>query len=166
MRRLSFAVLLGLMLAMATVAPTLASGGSQGPHIAVWGTINSQSHDQIDGTFTVPTGSQGGVWLALYGSNNGSSWNELGQTFFKIVKGQTSYGFSFDIDSDSHHYKSFKVGGDGAESRKVDRDECGYRVPEAPSSSLLIFGALPAVGLLAIKATGIRLPRPHLHRIG
>lgn len=167
MRRLSFAVLIGLMLAMASVAPTFASDGGQGPHISVWGTINSHSHDQVDGTFTVPNGSQGGIWLAIYGSNDGSSWHQTGgETFVQLVKGQTTYGFSFDIDSDSHHYTLYKVGGDGAESRKIGRDECGYRVPEAPSSSLLIFGALPAVGLLAIKATGVRLPLPHLHRIG
>ena len=165
MRRITFASLIALALALASVAPTLANGG-QGPHANVWGSVDKSSHDKLDGTFTVPDGSQGGELLTLVGSTDGSSWQPTGQTnYVKVVKGQTSYGFSFDIDSGSHHYAFYKVDGNGWESRKFNRDECGFRVPEAPASPLLLLGAFPAGGLIALKATGVRLPLPHLHRI-
>jgi hypothetical protein len=164
MRRLTFATLLALALAVTSVAPSFAAG--HGANINVWGTLNKSSHSEIDGTFQAPYGGHGAVVLVLFGSNDGFSWHPTGGTFnLNLVNGQSNYGFKFDIDKDPHHYHFYKVSGDGSDSRKFNRDECGYRVPEAPSTPLLILGALPAGAFMAIKATGAKLPRPHLHRM-
>ena len=164
MRRLSFAALLALAIAMASMAPTLAAGGHG---FSVWGSLNKNSHSELDGNYQAPNGSHGFVSLVLYGSNDGFSWHPTGSFFnLKLVQGQTNYGFNFDIDKDPHHYHFYKVDGGGDSSRKFNRDECGFRVPEAPATPLLLLGAIPAGALIAVKATGIRLPRPHLHRIG
>jgi hypothetical protein len=164
MRKLAFATFIALSLAVMSVAPTFASS-SHGPFINVWGTINKQSHGQIDGNLVVPPGSQGITTLVLYESNDGHNWLPGPTHGLNLVKGQTTYSFSFDIDAGSKHFKFYRVDGEGTYSRNFNRDECGYRVPEAPASPLLLIGAMPAVGLAAIKATGFRLPIPHLHRI-
>jgi len=72
---------------------------------------------------------------------------------------------SFDIDAGPKHFTFYRVVGDGAGSRNFNRDECGFRVPEAPATPLLLLGAFPAGALIAVKATGVRLPLPHLHRV-
>ena len=162
MRRLTFAALMALALAVTSIAPTFAAGG----HINVWGSLNKYSHAEVDGTFQAPYGSHGIVVLSLFGSNDGFTWHPTGGTYnLSLVHGQSNYGFSFDLDKDPHHYHFYKVSGGGWDSRNFNRDECGYRVPEAPSSALLLLGAFPAGALVALKATGRRLPLPHLHRI-
>jgi hypothetical protein len=165
MRRATFAALIAFALVLASVAPALAGFGGPGfSKINVWGTTNGYSHPEIDGSFVVPDGSYGSTSLVLYGSKDGFSWQPVGKIYtVNLVKGQTSYGFKFDIFS--FRYSFFKVSGYGSDSRKFNKDECGYRVPEAPATPLLLLGAFPAVGLMAVKATGIRLPIPHLHRI-
>ena len=128
--------------------------------------LNKFSHSEIDGNFQAPYGGHGIVVLVLLGSNDGFSWHPTGGTYnLNLVNGQSNYGFNFDLDKDPHHYHFYKVSGDGGNSRNFNKDECGYRVPEAPSSALLILGAVPAGAIVAIKATGRRLPLPHLHRI-
>jgi hypothetical protein len=165
MRRIVFAALLMFAVALASVAPTFAAGGPGGPRINVWGSLkNSQA--EIDGNLVVPDGSQGPVVLSFYGSKDGKTWQFTGQRHsFSLVKGQTNYGFSFDGKLDSNHFVYFRVEGFGSRSRDIDRDECGYRVPEAPASPLLLLGALPAGALVALKVTRVRLPIPQLHRI-
>jgi hypothetical protein len=167
MRRLCFAALFVFALALASVAPALAAGpGGHHSSINVWGNISKYSQAEIDGSFVVPDGSQGTVVLSFYGSRDGKTWQPTGQSHtFYLVKGKTSYGFSFDGKLDSHHFFFFKVYGDGTESRPINRDECGYRVPEAPATPLLLLGAFPATALIAIKATGVRVPVPHFRRI-
>jgi hypothetical protein len=169
MRRIAFAALLMFALALVSVAPTMAFGGPPGPHfgpsINVWGTLNN-SQAQIDGNLFVPDGSSGPVVLSFYGSQDGKTWLSTGQTqTFNVVKGRNNYGFSFDAKLDSHHFVYFRISGDGTWSRTIGRDECGYRVPEAPATPLLLLGAFPAGALIAIKAVGIRVPRPHFRRI-
>jgi hypothetical protein len=165
MRRLTFAALMALALAVTSVAPTFAAGGL-GPRFNVWGTVNSSSHSEMDGTFQAPYGGHGSVALVLVGSNDGFSWHPTGNTFnLNLVNGQSNYGFKFDLDKDPGHYLYYKVSGGGWDSRNFSRDECGFRVPEAPSSALLLLGALPAAGLIAIKVTGARLHLPSFRRI-
>jgi hypothetical protein len=170
MRRIGFAALIMFALALASVAPAMAFGGPGGPHygpsINVWGTVNSSFQAEIDGAFVVPDGTNGPVVLQFYGSTDGRNWQYTGQSHtLSVVKGQTSYGFSFDGKPDSHHFLFFRVVGDGVGSRTIGRDECGYRVPEAPATPLLLLGAFPAAAWFVIKSAHIRLPRPHLHRI-
>ena len=165
MRRATFAALIALALVLANVAPAFA--GFVGPgysQINVWGTTNCYSHPEVDGTLVVPDGTHGSTSLVLYESKDGKFWQPTGKTFtVGLVKGQTSYDFKFDIFSFGYSY--FKVSGYGVDSRKFNKDECGYRVPEAPATPLLLLGAFPAAGLVAAKATGIRVPVPNLHRI-
>jgi hypothetical protein len=165
MRRATFAALIALALVLANVAPAFA--GFAGPGysgINVWGTTNGYSHPEVDGTLVVPDGTHGSTSLLLYESKDGKFWQPTGRTFnVNLVKGQTSYNFKFDIFSFGYSY--FKVSGYGVYSRNFNKDECGYRVPEAPATPLLLLGAFPAVGLFVAKATGIRVPVPNLHRI-
>ena len=165
MRRLTFAALIALALAVTSVAPVFAAGG-HGPGINVWGTLNKSSHSEMDGTFQAPYGGHGSVTLVLFGSNDGFSWHPTGSTLnLNLVNGQSNYGFNFDLDNDPHHFNYYKVSGGGSDSRTFSKDECGFRVPEAPSSALLLLGAFPAAGLLAIKVTGARLHLPAFRRI-
>jgi hypothetical protein len=163
MRRLTFAGLIALALAVTSVAPTFAAGG---PGFSVWGTVNSSSHSEMDGTFQAPYGGHGSVVLVLFGSNDGSSWHPTGSSFnLNLVTGQSNYGFKFDLDKEPGHFLYYKVSGGGRDSRNFSREECGFRVPEAPTSALLLLGAFPAAGLVAIKVTGARLPLPSFRRI-
>ena len=169
MRRIGFAAVIMFALGLASVAPAMAAGGPSGPHfgpsINVWGTINKALQAEIDGNLFVPDGSHGSVVLSFFGSKDGKTWQDTGQSqTINVVKGQTSYGFSFNGKPDSNHFVFFRVVGDGVGSRVINRDECGFRVPEAPATPLLLLGAFPAGALIAIKAMGLRLPRPHLHR--
>jgi hypothetical protein len=166
MRRLTFAMLLFLALGMASVAPALASNGQGHQEKSeVWCSIH-RNQPEIDGTVTVPDGTQGSIVLSFYGSKDGKSWVFTGQTrTLHLVQGQTTYGFSF-LAGASAGFNFFRVDGDdNSHSRSIDRDECGFRVPEAPATPLLLLGAVPAAALIAIKAHLIRLPLPHLHRI-
>jgi hypothetical protein len=167
MRRATFAALIAAALVLASVAPAFAGfpgPGSGSPKVNVWGTTNGYSHPEVDGSFLVPDGSYGNVSLTLYESRDGRSWQPAGKTYsLNLVQGQTSYGFKFDLFS--YQYNFFRIYGNGSYSRTFNKDECGYRVPEAPATPLLLLGAFPAVGLFAVKATGVRLPIPHLHRI-
>ena len=170
MRRIVFAAVFTFALAVASVAPTLAAS-PPGPHfqshINVWGTLDKNSQAEIDGSFVVPDGSSGPHGLWLYGSRDGKTWIFTGQgRILDVVKGQTSYGFSFSGKPDSNGFRFFQVRDADSESRTLDRDECGYRVPEAPATPLLLLGAFPAGALFVLKAAKVRLPRPHLHRIG
>ncbi len=167
MRRATFASLIALALVLASVAPAFAgspgSGAGSGK-VNVWGTTNGYSHPEVDGSFVVPDGSYGKTTLVLYESKDGKFWQPAGKTYsVNLVTGQTSYSFKFDLFSSKYNF--FRIYGDGTYSRTLNKDECGYRVPEAPATPLLLLGAFPAVGLFAAKATGVRLPVPHLHRI-
>jgi hypothetical protein len=164
MRKLALAIFMAATLAVVSVAPTFASS-PHGPFINVWGTINTQSHGEIDGNLVVPPGSHGITTLALYESNDGHTWLPGPTHQLNLVNGQTNYSFSFDIDAGPKHFTFYRVVGDGAGSRNFNRDECGFRVPEAPATPLLLLGAFPAGALIAVKATGVRLPLPHLHRV-
>lgn len=170
MRRIFFAALLAFALALASIAPAFAGGAGPGNHppgtINVWCALDKGTQVDINGNLVVPDGSHGNVVLWLFGSKNGTTWHFAWQgKLIHLVNGQTTYGFSFDGKLDSNHFMAFRVVGDGAESRVINRDECGFRVPEAPASPLLLLGALPAGALIAIKAAGIRLPVPNFRRI-
>jgi hypothetical protein len=171
MRRIAFAALLAFAIAVAAVTPAFAdSGGGPGKDppgkINVWCALDQGTKVDINGNVIVPDGSKGDVDLWLLGSKNGKTWQFAWQgKIVHVVKGQTTYGFSFDGKLDANHFMDFRVVGGGTESRVINRDECGFRVPEAPASALLLLGAFPAVGLIAIKASGVRLPLPHRQRI-
>lgn len=168
MRRIAFAAFIALALAVASVTPAFAHSGKEEPHasITVFCALDNGTKVDINGNLVVPDGSHGPVLLYLFGSKNGKTWQFTWQAkLIHVVKGQTSYSFTFDAKLDSHHFMYYRVYGDGTESRVINRDECGFRVPEAPASPLLLLGAFPAGGLIAIKATGVRLPVPHFRRI-
>ncbi len=163
MRRLASASLLALAMAVASIAPVFASSGHS---ITVWGTLNPYSHVEVHGNYLVPDGTQGRVVLTLYVSPDGQNWQNSGQ--FKtldVVRGQTDYSFWFPGQQSFDKDKFFRVVGDGTQSRDLNKDECGHRVPEAPASSLLLIGAAPAFALVGLRVTRIRLPLPQLHRI-
>jgi hypothetical protein len=167
MRRLSFAALIAFAFALSSVAPAFASGGDTGhpnAQINLWCSVVSGSTVQLNGDLVGDDNTSGHVTLTLLGSNNEKSWHTTQSVQIPLVKGQSAYWFSFSVQMDSSHFLDYLVSGFDTKSRVVNWDECGFRVPEAPSSALLLLGAFPAVGLLAIKATGVRLPLPHLHR--
>jgi len=167
MRRIAFAAALMFALALASVAPAFAEsgGGSTGGTINVWCSVDDGTKIDLHGSLIVPDGSHGKVDLLLVGSKDGKTWSSTsGEKDIQVVVGQTTYSFMFGGNIDFKDFAEFRVIGDGT-SRVINRDECGFRVPEAPASALLLLGALPAAGLIAIKATGIRLPIPHRNRI-
>ncbi len=170
MRRFTFAVLLALALGVATVAPVLgkSDGNMKDPDgkINIWCAMDKGTQVDLNGSLVVPDGTHGSISLWLFGTKDGTSWQFAWQhQVVNVMKGQTTYGFHFDGKLDSNHFMAYRVVGDGTKSRVINRDECGFRVPEAPATPLLLLGAFPAAGLIAIKATGVRLPLPHLHRI-
>lgn len=169
MRKLATTTLIALGLVLLGAAPALASGGeSTGSHgtLNVWCAPDKGTGVDIYGTLTIPNGSHDPVLLMLYGSK-GSGWDFTSDgTVTHTVQGQTSYGFQFDAKLDGNHFNEYKVvGDDGTTSRIINRDECGFRVPEAPSSALLMLGALPVAGVVGMRVAGIRLPLPHWRRI-
>ena len=171
MRRISFAILIGLALALASVAPAFAGDDKdkdpdKDSRINVWCSVDSGTQVDITGNYVVSPGSHGTVVLWLFGSNNGTSWHNTGLSkTIHVVQGQTSYGFNFNAHLDSSHYLDYRVQSGETHSRVINQDECGFRVPEAPSSSLLLLGAFPAAALIAIKARGIRFALPTRNRI-
>lgn len=171
MRKTTVAIFIGLAMALSIVAPALATSGdepgkSRDAEVTVWCSVDSGTQIDVKGDLVVHDGSSGPVALLLYGSKDGKSWASTGQSLtVDLVKGQTVYGFSFNTFLDPTHFADYKVGGDGAWSRVINEDECGFRVPEAPASSLLLLGALPAAGLIALKAAGFRIRRPRFQRV-
>lgn len=165
MRRLALTAIFALGLVPVSAVPALAAGGGTTQHgsIAIWGTPDSGNGVEIYGTLTVPSGTSGTIVVYEYGSNGAGNWGSPSDWgVIHVVDGQTSYGFSFD---ETGPFSEFKVEGGGYGSRILNRDECGFRVPEAPSSALLMLGALPAIVLVALRVCGIRLPLPHWVRI-
>ncbi len=167
MRKIAFAALIALALATVSAVPALAtSGNDHGATITVTCALDRGTQVDINGNLIVPDGSHGPGVVWLYGSKNGHTWYFTWQArILHVVKGQTSYSFTFDADLDWNHFMDYRVIGFGTESRVINRDECGFRVPEAPASPLLLLGAFPAGGLVAVKATGVRVPMPHFRRI-
>ena len=171
MRRLAFTAFIALSLVLISSAPALAgsssnwTGKGSGESVTVWCTPDKGTGIDINGTFTVPNGHHGPEVLLLEGSK-GAAWSFGGQwRVLNTVNGQTTYSFSFDVMLDLAHFTSYRVADDDVWSRTINRDECGFRVPEAPSSGLLLLGALPVAGLVGMKVAGVRLPRPHWTRV-
>jgi hypothetical protein len=168
MRKLAATAIFALSLVLLGTAPTLAtSGNTQDSHgtLNVWCTPDKGAGIDISGALTVPTGSSGPVLLMLYGSTGHGDWAFVWKsTVVHVVQGQTSYEFGFGTTL-AGSLTDFKVVGDGGDSRVINSDECGFRVPEAPSSALLMLGALPVIGLVGLRVAGIRLPLPHWRRI-
>jgi hypothetical protein len=165
MRKVAITVIAALSLVLLSAVPALAAGGGgpQSGSISIWGTPDKGSGVYIYGTLNVPNGTSGIFTVYEYGSKGPGKWGSASDsTVIHVVKGQTSYGFSFD---EKGPFSQFEVEGGGIKSRILNRDECGFRVPEAPSSALLMIGALPVVGLVGMRVTGIRLPLPHWTRI-
>lgn len=163
MRKLAITVIAALSLVLLSAVPALAAGGGGPGSISIWGTPDKGSGVFIYGTLNVPNGTSGFITVYEYGSKGPGKWGSASDwKVIHVVKGQTSYQFSFD---EKGPFSQFKVGGSGIWSRTLNRDECGFRVPEAPSSALLMIGALPVVGLVGMRVTGIRLPLPHWTRI-
>lgn len=171
MRSIKVSIFIGLVMALGMVAPVLATSGddpgkSQDANVTVWCSVDTGTQIDVKGDLAVHDGSSGSVTLWLYGSKDGKSWVSTGQSIVvDLVKGQTVYGFSFNTYLDSTHFSDYKVSGDGAWSRVINEDECGFRVPEAPASSLLLLGALPAAGLMALTAAGVKIRRPRFQRV-
>lgn len=169
MRKIATAALVVLGLVLMSAVPVFASdGGSSHAALNVWATPDRDNNVVIDGSFTVSPGTHGLRTLHLYGLTKSGQWKDtLIADNVNVVQGQTVYQFSLNTKYDLSHFNDYKVfGDDGSTSRTIDRDECGFRVPEAPSSGLLLLGALPAAGIVGAKVAGIRLPRPSWLRIG
>lgn len=170
MRRLTFAAIIAFSLALASVAPTFAVSGNDPSHpnaeINLTCAVISGTQVQLTGDLVGDNNSSGHVTLTLLGSNNKKSWHLTAQSVqIPLVKGQSTYWFSFTAMMDSSHYLDYIVSGFDTKSNIVNWDECGFRVPEAPASLLLMLGAIPAAGFVALKAAGVRLPLPTRHRI-
>jgi len=169
MRKIGFATLIALALALASVAPAFAGGGGDPGHpdakINLWCSVISGTQVQLNGDLVGDDNSSGHVTLTLLGSNNEKSWHSTQSVQIPLVKGQGVYWFSFTANIDSSHFLDYQVSGFDTKSRIVNWDECGFRVPEAPATPLLLLGAIPALGFLAIKATGVRLALPKRNRI-
>ena len=165
MRKALLAALLGSALVIAAVAPALAESDAK---LNVWCSIDKGSTlVDLQGSHWVDDNSTGPVVLTLWASSDGINWQSTGKTVtIHKVMGETTYNFKFGGALDASSWIDFRVGGGGIQSRIVSRDECGFRVPEAPATPLLLLGAFPAAGLIAIKVLGVRLPLPTLHRIG
>lgn len=173
MRRLVAGLLAAIVVVLVTAAPSLAVSTSgqndkDGKHdavVTVWCTADDTTGKaDIHGTLVVGDDSHGSVVLSLFGNKSNPSghdtWSFAWQVrLIHIVRGQTSYPFTFDASLDSQHFLAYRVQGqDDIESRVINRDECGFRVPEAPSTPLLLLGVLPVGGWLAVKRFGIHLP--------
>jgi hypothetical protein len=181
MRRFALTALFALSLVLISSAPALAGGGNGGggyggggsgkyggqETLTVWCTPDNGAGINISGTFTVPTGHHGAEVLFLEGTK-GKFWSFAGLwTTIWTVNGQTSYGFTFDAKTNPANFTAYRVvDNDGdAKSRTISRDECGFRVPEAPASGLLLLGAIPVVGIVGMRVAGVKLPRPTWTRI-
>jgi hypothetical protein len=165
MRKALLAALFGSALLIMAAAPALAESDAK---LNVWCSIDKGSTlVDLQGTYWVDDNSTGPVVLTLWASPDGIAWQSTGKTVtIHKVMGETAYNFKFGGALDASVWMDFRVGGGLTQSRVVSRDECGVRVPEAPATALLLLGAFPAAGLIAIKVMGVRLPRPTLHRIG
>ncbi len=165
MKKLGIASIAVAGLLLMSAVPALADNSPNVDTIKVWASLDAQNNVVINGSFTVDNGMQGPVKLDLLGNKSG--WHDTGlMTTVNLVKGQTLYQFSFDTKFDVHHYKDYRVvSDDGKKSRTIDIDEGGFRVPEAPSSSMLLLGALPVLGIVAARLTGARIPRPSWRRV-
>ena len=168
MRRLALGVLVGVALLICSAVPAFANYG-YGNHPTL---LVSCSCDKggtqylLHGTLVVPFKSSGPVDVSLLGRNGSGPWTNTGLTdHINVTMGQTVYSFTFDVSLDTHHFSQYELSGDGVASRVLNRDECGFRVPEAPASSLLLLGGIPAGALLAVKTFHVRLPRPSFRRI-
>jgi hypothetical protein len=164
MRKAIFAALLGSALVIGAAAPALAEADAQ---LNVWCSIDTGSTlVDLQGTYVRDNTTTGPVVLTLWASSDGTTWQSTGKTqTVWLVLGQNLYPFKFGGALDASVWMDFRVSGGSALSRVVSRDECGFRVPEAPATPLLLIGALPAFGLVAMKAAGIRLPLPNRNRI-
>jgi hypothetical protein len=170
MRRFALAALTALALAATSIAPAFALTGELGdepPHpnsmIDLSCTALNPTTIQLNGLLVGDNETSGHVTLTLLGTNN--TWHNTGQFVqIPLAKGQSNYPFSFTVPMNTI-YQQYVVQGFDTQSPPVNVDQCGFRVPEAPSSALLLLGAFPALGWFALKAAGVRLPHPHLHRI-
>lgn len=169
-RALMGAALSAVTILLLSAAPTLAADAKP-TQITVWCSADDKSaNTDIEGIVTVPDGSHGDLDLRLLGSKvhhgDDSKWQATGQTTkLTLVRGQTTYTFHFNVTVDNAHFVAYRIGG-GADgmSREIERDECGFRVPEAPAPSLLLLaGGVPAVAWLAIRRRA-NLPRLPFHR--
>jgi hypothetical protein len=164
MRKAIIGALLGSALLITGVAPVLAETDAQ---LNVWCSIDTGSTlVDLQGTYVRDNTTTGPAVLTLWASSDGLTWVSTGKTqTVWLVLGQNTYPFKFGGALDASVWMDFKVSGGSAISRVVSRDECGFRVPEAPATPLLLIGALPAFALVAMKAAGIRLPLPNRNRI-
>ncbi len=163
MRKLIIAGLVAIGLALGAAAPAFADEGPKPLQISVWCSADDKTaHDDLQGIVLLPDGSHGNVELRLNGDpQGGEGWRDTGDNVhIDTVLGQTAYTFHFDISGDSSQYGSYRIAGPGnTMSRVIGRDECGFRVPEAPASSLLILaGGLPVVAWVSMRRFGIRVP--------
>jgi hypothetical protein len=167
MRKAILAALLGSALVLAVSAPAFATVGTQNAQLTVvCSCSNSSASGDLLGTYLKAYGATGPVVLTLWASSDGKTWVSTGKTTtINLVLGQKFYGFKFSNALNTTLWMDFKVSGGGAISRVLSRDECGFRVPEAPATPLLLIGALPAFGFVGLKAAGIRLPLPTRNRI-
>lgn len=169
MRRLALGALIAFALCIGSAVPAFADDAKKPDNDAkLLVTCSLDKGTQIDlhGTLVVPNKSSGAVDVWLLGRKGGGAWTSTGMVaHVNVVMGQTSYSFLFNANLDSAHFNQYRLSGDGVLSRVIDRDECGFRVPEAPASSLLLLGGIPAGALIAVKALGVRLPRPSFRRI-
>lgn len=176
MRRLLLAALVGVMALLATASPLFAADPKP-TQVSVWCSADDQNvRADIEGVVLVPDGSHGDVDLRLLGSNGqgksnedhgNSGWKPTGQKLeVKIVRGQTAYHFDFNVPLSGPQFLMYRVeSSTGVKSRILDRDECGFRVPEAPAPGLLLLaGGIPGAGLLAVRYRHRLLPvrLPHL----
>ena len=169
MRRLAITSIAVLGLLIMSAVPAFAGSPNGSRHVTVWATPDNENNVVVDGSFSVAPGTHGLVKLHLLGhAPNSTVWKDTSLTTnLNVVQGQTVYQFNFNTKWDKFRFKDYKVvSDDGDESRTIDRDECGFRVPEAPSSSLLLLGALPLLGVVGARVAGIRIPRPSWTRIG
>ena len=148
-------------------APVFAGGPGSKESLTVWATPDKDNNMVVNGSLTVAPGTHGLVKLHLVGINGSSRKGTPLTELVNVVQGQTVYQFSFNTKYDLDRFKDYRVVSDGGvESRTIDRDECGFRVPEAPSSSLLLLGALPILGLVIARLKGVRIPHPSWNAIG
>lgn len=177
MRRLLLAALVALTALLAAAGPLFAESDPKPNQISVWCSADDQNvRIDIEGIVLVPDGSHGDVDLRLLGSNgqgNGkgdeSGWKPTGQKLeVWTVRGQTAYHFDFNVPLSGPQFHQYRVeSSDGMKSRILDRDECGFRVPEAPVPGLLLLaGGIPAAGFLAIRRFGHRLLSVRLPHLG
>lgn len=174
MKKLILGALTALALVLLMAAPAFASSGHRDTHINVWCSADDRTaRADINGIVVVGDDAYGTVTLQLLGSkdrNRDFGWEATAQTVtLHLVRGQIAYHFHFDVTLDQSHFLAYKVrlaGDYDDQSRAIDRDECGFRVPEAPASSLLaLAGILPVGGWLAVRRFGVKLPLPGLRHL-